>query len=261
MIFVWLKFVLIVTAYYSRSIFCTTITYFNWVVIEYFMEFVIFFENVYLIALRKFWRRLWRHFVVGRGKPNYLMFPFFVTCVAFVVFLTVGVFFYFFYKTLVYIACFVKCCLVIFFGVVKVFYWRRFSIINCLLSLANVLYLVSGLKKHLCNWDYYLAFYKLKVTLRQSASIRSVLISLLKHKFLNAWTMFFLSLFVCWPFKLLTTIKPCSLINPTSFWLISVVRSARINIPSSSHFCATLTPHSNIKARLEFLFSCFVIVE
>ena len=66
--------------------------------------------------------------------------------------------------------------------------------------------------------------------------------------------MFFLSLFVCWPFKLFATIKPCSLINPTTLWLISFVRCARINIPSSSHFCATLTPHSNIKARFEFLF-------
>ena len=38
LIFVWLKFVLILTAYYLGNIFCATITYLNWVTIEYFMQ-------------------------------------------------------------------------------------------------------------------------------------------------------------------------------------------------------------------------------
>ena len=44
LIFNWLEYVFIVTAYYLRNIFCVTITYFNWVAIEYFMQLVIFWK-------------------------------------------------------------------------------------------------------------------------------------------------------------------------------------------------------------------------
>ena len=75
---------------------------------------------------------------------------------------------------------------------------------------------------------------KLKVTSRKSASGRFVLTSVY-FRFLNTWKMFFLSLSVCWPFKFFTTIKPSSLYNPTSFWLISFVRCDNVNIPTSWH--------------------------
>ena len=45
LIFVWLTFLLIVTAYYLGNIFCATITYFNWVMSKYFMQ-LYFLESV-----------------------------------------------------------------------------------------------------------------------------------------------------------------------------------------------------------------------
>ena len=56
----WSKYVLIVAAYNLENIFCATVTYFNlcdWI----FYATCYFLENVCLIALRKFWRRLWQH--------------------------------------------------------------------------------------------------------------------------------------------------------------------------------------------------------
>ena len=78
-------------------------------------------------------------------------------------------------------------------------YWRISSTVNCLLNLANVwLYLVGGLKKHFfvteviirpfvwSKWSFDWA----KVASRKSNSIKFVLISILKPKFRNTWTMF-----------------------------------------------------------------------
>ena len=42
--FIWRKYVLIVASYYLRNIFSATLTYFNWVAVEYFMQFVIFWK-------------------------------------------------------------------------------------------------------------------------------------------------------------------------------------------------------------------------
>ena len=50
--------------------------------------------------------------------------------------------------------------------------------------------------------------------------------------------IFFLSLSICWPFKFFTTVKPSSLYNRTSFWLMSFVRYDNINIPTSLHTSA-----------------------
>ena len=50
--------------------------------------------------------------------------------------------------------------------------------------------------------------------------------------------MLFLSLSVCWSFKFFTTVKPSSLHNSTSFWLMRSVRCDNINIPTSSYTSA-----------------------
>ena len=79
---------------------------------------------------------------------------------------------------------------------------------------------------------------RLKLTSRKETSLRFVLISIFKPKLLNILMMIFLSLSVCWSFKLFTTIKLSSLYNSTSFCLRSFVRCDNMNIPPSSHSSA-----------------------
>ena len=80
--------------------------------------------------------------------------------------------------------------------------------------------------------------FKLKATSRKDPSIGFVLISILKPKFLNIWMTLFLSLSISLPFQFFTTVKPSSLYNPTSFWMMSFVGCDNINIPRSSNTLA-----------------------
>ena len=78
LIFPWLKYVLIVAAYYFGKIFCITITYFNWVTIEYFMQLVLF-SKFLSNSFKKVWAMFVTTFIVWQVEPNDLTFPLFVT--------------------------------------------------------------------------------------------------------------------------------------------------------------------------------------
>ena len=110
-------------------------------------------------------------FVEGKVKPNYLVFfacywcslcCYFLYCYYRSLLLLLSL-----HKSLIFIAEFFECFLLFFFGVVKnLFTGRVFLAVNRLSNLANVwLYLVIGLKKHLCNWDDYFAFWKIEMSL------------------------------------------------------------------------------------------------
>ena len=102
--------------------------------------------------------------------------------------------------------------------------------------------------------------FKLKATPRKDPSIGFVLISILKPKFLNIWMALFLSLSVSLPFKFFTTIKPSSLYNPTSFWMMSFVGCDNINIPRSSNTLAqSWLPIVTSKQNSDFFFHVLIL--
>ena len=76
LISLWFKYVLIMAAYYLGNISCTTLIYFNWVVIEFYMQLASFWKisNIYQIDSRKFWWHLWWHFCCRTGETKLCCF-------------------------------------------------------------------------------------------------------------------------------------------------------------------------------------------